>query len=77
VEAGQFRFGYFTPEYEATVAFYRDGLELPLVDLGIAAPMIEGHYLETRPGSSRCRRCRRAASLITSGTSVLRKGRAW
>ena len=23
----QFRFGYFTPDYEATVAFYRDGLE--------------------------------------------------
>jgi len=28
----QFRFCYFTPKYEETVAFYRDGLELPLVD---------------------------------------------
>ena len=25
---GQFRFCYFTPKYEETVAFYRDGLEL-------------------------------------------------
>jgi catechol 2,3-dioxygenase-like lactoylglutathione lyase family enzyme len=29
---GQFRFGYFTPLYEETVAFYRDGLELPVVE---------------------------------------------
>src|SRR5262249_4235694 len=28
---GQFRFAYFTPAYEATVAFYRDGLELPVL----------------------------------------------
>ena len=29
---GEFRFAYFTPDYEATVAFYRDGLELPVLD---------------------------------------------
>ena len=29
---GQFRFSYFTPYYDATVAFYRDGLELPVVE---------------------------------------------
>lgn len=29
---GQFRFAYFTPHYEATVAFYRDGLELPVIE---------------------------------------------
>jgi catechol 2,3-dioxygenase-like lactoylglutathione lyase family enzyme len=29
---GQFRFCYFTPKYEETVAFYRDGLELPLIE---------------------------------------------
>lgn len=29
---GQFRFGYFTPEYDATVAFYRDDLQLAVVD---------------------------------------------
>jgi catechol 2,3-dioxygenase-like lactoylglutathione lyase family enzyme len=29
---GQFRFCYFTPKYEETVAFYRDGLELTLIE---------------------------------------------
>ncbi len=29
---GQFRFSYFTPEYESTVAFYRDDLELPILE---------------------------------------------
>ena len=29
--SGQFRFAYLTPNYEATVSFYRDGLELPVV----------------------------------------------
>ncbi len=29
---GQFRFSYFTPAYEATVTFYRDGLELPVIE---------------------------------------------
>lgn len=28
---GQFRFAYFTPDYEPTVAFYRDGLGLPVL----------------------------------------------
>jgi catechol 2,3-dioxygenase-like lactoylglutathione lyase family enzyme len=32
VKNRQFRFGYFTPDYESTVAFYRDGLELPIVE---------------------------------------------
>ena len=27
---GQFRFAYFTPLYEETLAFYRDGLGLPI-----------------------------------------------
>ena len=27
----QFRFAYFTPHYDKTIAFYRDGLELPVV----------------------------------------------
>lgn len=31
-QARQFRFGYFTPEYEATIAFFRDGLDLPVID---------------------------------------------
>ncbi len=29
---GQFRFAYFTPQYESTVAFYRDGLQLPVIE---------------------------------------------
>ena len=29
---GQFRFGYFTPKYEETVAFYREGLGLPVIE---------------------------------------------
>jgi catechol 2,3-dioxygenase-like lactoylglutathione lyase family enzyme len=29
---GQFRFAYFTPEYEATVAFYRDDLQLGVIE---------------------------------------------
>lgn len=29
---GQFRFSYFTRDYDRTVAFYRDGLELPVVE---------------------------------------------
>ena len=29
---GQFRFSYFTADYESTVAFYRDGLELPMLE---------------------------------------------
>ena len=28
----QFRFAYFTPRYEETLAFYRDGLELPAIE---------------------------------------------
>ncbi|WP_158894100.1 VOC family protein [Amycolatopsis anabasis] len=27
---GQFRFTYFTQDYETTVAFYRDGMALPI-----------------------------------------------
>jgi uncharacterized glyoxalase superfamily protein PhnB len=30
--AGQFKLIFVTKKYEATLAFYRDGLELPLVD---------------------------------------------
>jgi|RhiMetdeSRZDD1v2_1073273.scaffolds.fasta_scaffold410812_2 uncharacterized glyoxalase superfamily protein PhnB len=29
---GQFRFSYFTPEYAATVAFYRDDLQLVVLE---------------------------------------------
>ena len=39
--SGQFRFAYFTPLYEETVAFYRDGLDLPVVEAGTAHQKIE------------------------------------
>jgi catechol 2,3-dioxygenase-like lactoylglutathione lyase family enzyme len=29
---GQFRFSYFTPDYETTLAFYREGLGLPVIE---------------------------------------------
>lgn len=29
---GEFRFTYFTSDYESTVAFYRDGLAFPMVE---------------------------------------------
>lgn len=32
MRTGQLRFAYFTPAYEATVAFYRDGLGLPILE---------------------------------------------
>jgi catechol 2,3-dioxygenase-like lactoylglutathione lyase family enzyme len=32
VSRGQFRFSYFTPDYDSTVAFYREGLDLPVLE---------------------------------------------
>jgi catechol 2,3-dioxygenase-like lactoylglutathione lyase family enzyme len=32
VSRGQFRFSYFTPDYDSTVAFYRNGLDLPILE---------------------------------------------
>jgi catechol 2,3-dioxygenase-like lactoylglutathione lyase family enzyme len=32
VGSGQFRFSYCTQDYDATVAFYRDGLVFPVVE---------------------------------------------
>jgi catechol 2,3-dioxygenase-like lactoylglutathione lyase family enzyme len=61
---GQFRFAYFTRRYEATVAFYRDGLELPVIGawdrgpddrgtlFGAAAGMIEVLAFPTGGASS-------------------------
>ena len=39
---GQFRFGYFTPDYEPTVAFYREGLELPVIETWDRSPNDRG-----------------------------------
>src|SRR5712675_1731871 len=42
VTIGQFRFAYFTPLYEATVAFYRDGLDLPVIEAWDRSPEDRG-----------------------------------
>lgn len=47
---GQFRFGYFTPEYEATVAFYRDGLELLVVESWDRSPEDRGTLFQAAAG---------------------------
>ena len=41
----QFRFAYFTPKYEETVAFYREGLELPVIEAWDRAPDDRGTLL--------------------------------
>lgn len=62
LNGGQFRFSYFTPAYGATLEFYRDGLELPILEswdrgpgdrgtlFGAASGMIE--VLELAGGGS-------------------------
>ena len=62
--SGEFRFAYFTPEYDATVAFYRDDLQLAVVDswdrsvddrgtlFAAASGIIEVLSRPTGPGSS-------------------------
>jgi catechol 2,3-dioxygenase-like lactoylglutathione lyase family enzyme len=38
VTSGQFRFAYFTPLYDVTVAFYRVGLDLPVIEAWDRSP---------------------------------------
>ncbi|HVR87719.1 MAG TPA: VOC family protein [Planctomycetota bacterium] len=47
---GQFRFCYFTPKYEETVAFYREGLGLPLVDSWDRPPEDRGSLFQAAAG---------------------------
>jgi catechol 2,3-dioxygenase-like lactoylglutathione lyase family enzyme len=42
IASGQFRFAYFTPLYDLTVAFYRDGLGLPVVEAWDRSPEDRG-----------------------------------
>ena len=42
VSRGQFRFAYFTPDYDSTVAFYRDGLGLPVLESWDRGPVDRG-----------------------------------
>jgi catechol 2,3-dioxygenase-like lactoylglutathione lyase family enzyme len=46
----EFRFAYFTPEFEATVAFYREGLELPLADSWERGPDDRGALFRAASG---------------------------
>jgi catechol 2,3-dioxygenase-like lactoylglutathione lyase family enzyme len=47
---GQFRFAYFTPEYDATVAFYRDDLELFVLESWDRGPEDRGTLFEAASG---------------------------
>ena len=46
----QFRFCYFTPKYEETVSFYRDGLELPLLESWNRNPDDRGSLFQAAAG---------------------------
>ena len=47
---GQFRFAFFTPAYDATVAFYRDGLELPVFETWDRNPEDRGTIFQAAAG---------------------------
>ena len=46
----QFRFCYFTPRYEETVAFYREGLEFPLFEAWNRSPDDRGSLFQAASG---------------------------
>lgn len=46
----QFRFCYFTPKYDETVAFYRDGLEFPLLEAWDRSPDDRGSLFQAAAG---------------------------
>ncbi|KAK9812947.1 hypothetical protein WJX72_006179 [[Myrmecia] bisecta] len=46
----EFRFSYFTPIYDQTVAFYRDSLKLPLVDSWDRNPSDKGSCFRAASG---------------------------
>jgi len=47
---GQFRFSYFTRDYEATISFYRDDLELPVVESWDRSPDDRGTLFAAASG---------------------------
>ncbi len=47
---GQFRFAFFTPAYDVTVAFYRDGLELPVFETWDRNPEDRGTIFQAAAG---------------------------
>ena len=46
----QFRFAYFTPKYEETLDFYRDGLELKVISAWDRTPDDRGTVFEAASG---------------------------
>jgi catechol 2,3-dioxygenase-like lactoylglutathione lyase family enzyme len=50
VSEREFRFAYFTRHYESTVAFYRDGLELPVIGTWDRNPDDRGTLFGTASG---------------------------
>jgi catechol 2,3-dioxygenase-like lactoylglutathione lyase family enzyme len=48
--AGEFRFIFRAKDYEASVAFYRDGLELPIVDSWDRGPAEKGTLFQAGSG---------------------------
>jgi len=46
----QFRFGYFTPKYEETVAFYREGLEFHSIEAWDRTPDDRGTLFRAASG---------------------------
>lgn len=47
---GQFRFCYFTPKYDETVAYYRDGLGFPLIEAWDRHPDDRGSLFQAASG---------------------------
>jgi len=50
MSTGEFRFAFFARDYEATLAFYRDGLELPIVGSWDRGPDARGTLLSAASG---------------------------
>jgi len=50
VTSGQFRFAYFTPLFDVTVAFYRDGLDLPVIEAWDRSPEDRGTLFAAASG---------------------------
>src|SRR5438128_10168495 len=50
VTSGQFRFAYFTPLFDVTVAFYRDGLDLPIIEAWDRSPEDRGTLFAAASG---------------------------
>ena len=48
--SGQSRFAYFTPLYEVTIAFYRDGLDFPIVETWSRSPDDRGTLFRAAAG---------------------------